>query len=113
MRVTTLASGRRMARSSMSTELLPASVSLGRIWGVPLGVHYSWLIIAGLITVSLSAHFRLTHPDWSGALTWSISAFTALLFFATLVAHELSHAAVARAHGLPVRSITLFALGGI
>ncbi len=90
-----------------------ASISLGRIAGIPIGLHYSWLIIAGLITLSLSAHFHATDPDWSGALVWFSAVTTALLFFATLLAHELSHAIVARRRGLPVRSITLFALGGV
>jgi Zn-dependent protease len=89
------------------------SLRLGRIAGVPIGLHYSWLIIAALITVSLAAHFRLTSPDWSPALVWACGVITALLFFATLTAHELAHALVARARGVPVRSITLFALGGV
>jgi len=90
-----------------------ASIRLGRIAGIPIGLHYTWFIIAALITFSLAAHFRQTSPGWSPVLTWGTAAFTALLFFATLVAHELSHALVAMAKGLPVRSITLFALGGI
>jgi Zn-dependent protease/predicted transcriptional regulator len=90
-----------------------ASIGLGRIAGIPIGLHYSWLIIATLITLSLAAHFRATSPDWAAAVVWSSAVVTALLFFATLVAHELAHALVARARGLPVRSITLFALGGI
>ena len=96
-----------------SAELLPATLRLGRVAGIPLGLHFSWLIIAGLITLSLAGHFRETHSAWSPATIWSVSALTALLFFATLLAHELSHALVARVHGLPVRSITLFALGGV
>jgi Zn-dependent protease/predicted transcriptional regulator len=92
---------------------MPATLRLGRIGGIPLGLHYSWFIIAGLITFSLAGHFQDTHPNWSLTLIWSISSLTAVLFFGTLLAHELSHALVARTRGLPVRSITLFALGGI
>ena len=94
-------------------KLLPATLRLGGIGGIPLGLHYSWFIIAGLITFSLAGHFQDTHPDWSRTLTWSVSALTAALFFGTLLTHELSHALVARRRGLHVRSITLFALGGI
>ena len=90
-----------------------ASIRLGRIAGIPIGLHYTWFIIAALITVSLAAHFGQTSPGWSAPLIWGTAAFTALLFFATLLAHELSHAMVALARGLPVRSITLFALGGV
>ena len=89
------------------------SLKLGRIAGIPIGLHYSWLLIATLITLSLSAHFSSTDPAWSGALVWSSAVITAALFFVTLLAHELSHAVVARRRGLPVRSITLFALGGV
>ena len=92
---------------------MSGTLRLGRVGGVPVGLHYSWFIIAGLITVSLANHFRSSQADWSLALIWSVSLGTAVLFFGTLLAHELSHAIVARARGLPVRSITLFALGGI
>jgi Zn-dependent protease/CBS domain-containing protein len=90
-----------------------ASINLGRIAGVPVGLHYSWLLIATLITLSLASHFRATNPDWTVAAVWSSAVVTAVLFFVTLLAHELSHAVVARSRGLLVRSITLFALGGV
>ena len=92
---------------------MPGSIGLGTIGGVPIALHFSWFIIAWLITISLAAQFQATHPEWQTATIWLIAAITALLFFASLLAHELSHAAVARSRGLPVRSITLFALGGV
>lgn len=99
----------------MSEErgLLQASVRLGRVAGIPIGLHYSWFIIAALITFSLTAHFRETQPSWLTPVIWGAAVLTAVLFFVTLLAHELSHSVVARAHGIPVKSITLFALGGI
>lgn len=102
-----------MAATSARDTAMPASLRLGRIGGVPVSLHFSWFLIAMLITMSLAGRFGDTHPGWSAALVWSVAAFTAVLFFATLLTHELSHAVVARARGLPVRSITLFALGGI
>jgi Zn-dependent protease len=93
--------------------LLPASIRLGRVAGIPIGLHYSWFIIAGLITLSLADRFQRTQAEWGPTLIWGVAAVTAVLFFVTLLAHELSHSLVARARGLPVRSITLFALGGI
>ncbi len=93
--------------------VMPASIRLGRVSGIPIALHYSWFIIATLITLSLVAHFRSTDPDWGRRLIWMTSVLTALLFFVSLVAHELAHAIVAEARGLPVRSITLFALGGV
>jgi Zn-dependent protease len=100
-------------KTTQHDGVLPASVSLGRIAGIPVGLHFSWFIIAALITVSLAARFQFAQPAWSASLVWGVSILTAALFFVTLVAHELSHALVARARGIPVRSITLFALGGI
>lgn len=90
-----------------------AQIKLGRIFGVEIGLHYSWLIIALLITLSLTGHFRTHNPEWGVRLSWGLAIITALLFFAAIVAHELSHAVVAKSRGLPVRSITLFALGGV
>ena len=89
------------------------SLRLGRLFGIDIGLHYSWLIIALLIFLSLAGHFQVVHPEWSQASTWTLAGITALLFFASIVAHELSHAAVANARGIPVKSITLFALGGV
>jgi Zn-dependent protease/predicted transcriptional regulator len=92
---------------------MPASFHLGRVAGIPIGLHYSWLLIAALITFSLAGRFQQTHPGWDTPTVWSVAVLTAVLFFVTLLAHELSHAVVARGRGLPVRSITLFALGGV
>lgn len=92
---------------------MQAHIKLGRILGVQIGLHYSWFIIATLITFSLAARFRATNPDWSGATVWGASLIAASSFFAAVLVHELAHAAVARARGVPVKSITLFALGGV
>jgi Zn-dependent protease len=86
---------------------------LGRVLGIEIGVHLSWFLTAVLLTLSLSEHFRAVQPAWSETTVWAFAALTSLLFFATLVLHELSHAVVARTRGLPVGAITLFALGGV
>jgi Zn-dependent protease/CBS domain-containing protein len=92
---------------------MQAQIRLGRIFGIEIGLHYSWLIIAVLIATSLAGHFSEAHPDWAATIIWTTAIMTALLFFAAIIVHELSHAAIARLRGLPVRSITLFALGGV
>ncbi|HET6973679.1 MAG TPA: site-2 protease family protein [Pyrinomonadaceae bacterium] len=92
---------------------MKAQIKLGRIFGVEIGLHYSWFIIALLITFSLAGQFQENNPGWSDGLRWGVSIITAVLFFAAIVVHELSHAIVAKLRGLPVRSITLFALGGV
>ena len=88
---------------------MEAQIKLGRIFGIEIGLHYSWLIIALLVTLSLAGHFQMMNPNWGAGTIWATALVTGLLFFAAIVVHELSHAAVAKARGLPVRSITLFA----
>jgi Zn-dependent protease/predicted transcriptional regulator len=86
---------------------------LGRLFGIEVGLHYSWFLIALLITLSLASQFQADHAEWGAGVIWALSILSALFFFAALLAHEMSHALVARAHGLSTRAITLFALGGV
>ena len=92
---------------------MKAHIKLGRIFGVAVGLHYSWIIIALLVTLSLRSQFAVDHPNWDVSTTWAIAIITGLLFFVSILLHELSHAAVAKLRGIPVRAITLFALGGV
>ena len=92
---------------------MKAQVKLGRIAGISIGLHYSWFIIALLIALSLVQHFREVTPQWSSTVIWIAALVTSLLFFAALLLHELAHSLVAKTRGLRVRSITLFALGGV
>ena len=66
-----------------------------------------------LIALSLAQHFRTVMPPWSTAVVWTAALITSLLFFAALLLHELAHSLLAKARGLRVRGITLFALGGV
>jgi Zn-dependent protease/predicted transcriptional regulator len=88
-------------------------IKLGKLFGIDVGLHYSWFFIAVLIVVSLADYFRAADPGWSTAVVWAMSTLSALFFFLSLVLHEVSHALVARSRNLPVRAITLFALGGV
>jgi len=90
-----------------------AQITLGRVFGIELGLHYSWLIIATLIVFSLAARFHAINANWSPGVIWGASLVTSILFFAGLFVHELAHALVARSRNIPVRRITLFALGGV
>jgi Zn-dependent protease/CBS domain-containing protein len=90
-----------------------ADINIGRFFGIRLGLHYSWLIIALLVTFSLAAQFSAVNTDWGTVTIWTTAVVTGLLFFTAIVLHEMAHAFVARLRGLPVRSITLFALGGV
>ncbi|MGA8440616.1 MAG: site-2 protease family protein [Candidatus Sulfotelmatobacter sp.] len=92
---------------------MKSQIKLGTVFGVELGLHYSWLVIALLITFSLVAQFHAVNRNWSDVVVWGTAIITGVLFFACLFAHELSHAIVAKASGIPVHKITLFLLGGV
>lgn len=90
------------------------SVRLGRIAGIPVGLHWSVLVIVALIGWLLGAgELPSLEPGHTAAAYWAVAVPTALLFVTALLAHELAHAVVARRKGVPVRSITLWALGGV
>lgn len=93
---------------------MQASIKLGHIWGIPIGLHASWFVIFFLVTWSLAAgYFPQEYPHLSIVAYWGLGAVTSLLFFGSILLHELGHTWVALRNGLPVRAITLFLFGGI
>jgi Zn-dependent protease/CBS domain-containing protein len=87
---------------------------VGRIAGVEVRLDWSLLIVFWLIVMSLGGGlFPARHPDWSPMLIWGMAGFAAVLFLASVLAHELSHALVGRAQGIEVVGITLFIFGGM
>ena len=90
-----------------------SNVKLGKVSGIEIGLHYSWFIIAALIVFSLGGRFHQMNPSWSNRQNWIAALITAVLFFVSLLLHELAHSLVAQARGLKVKAITLFALGGV
>lgn len=89
------------------------SITIGRIGGIDIGVHYSWVLITVLLTGSFIGYFNEANPHWSRRVIWSAAIVISLMFFVSIVLHELAHALVARIYGMPVRTMTLFALGGV
>ena len=90
-----------------------SGIKIGRIFGIPIYLHLSWILIFGLITYSLVDEFGARYPQWSSRQLWSLGVLTSLLFFGSVLFHELSHSVVARHYRIPVASITLFFFGGI
>jgi Zn-dependent protease len=91
-----------------------ASIRLGHIWGIPIGLHASWFVIFALVTWSLAAgYFPAEYPNLTPVTYWVLGAVTSLLFFASVLLHELGHTWVALRNQIPVHAITLFLFGGI
>lgn len=86
---------------------------VGRVFGININIDWSWVFIFVLVAWNLSIVFGQYHLDWSTGLRWGLAVLAALLFFASVLAHELAHSLTARAQGVPVRSITLFLFGGV
>ena len=93
--------------------MIGQSVRLTTIRGIEVGLHYSWFIIFFLITFSLTTRFASEHPHWTTVEHYTVAIATSLLFFTSILLHELAHSFVALAKGIPVRTITLFAFGGV
>jgi Zn-dependent protease/predicted transcriptional regulator len=85
---------------------------LGRIAGIEIRVDPSWTVIALLVAYSLFLRFTLTYRALSGPAGIALAVGATALFFGSVLAHEMTHALVARRAGIPVRDITLFIFGG-
>ncbi|MGA2813934.1 MAG: site-2 protease family protein [Candidatus Acidiferrum sp.] len=88
-------------------------LQIGKILGIPILLDPSWLFIFGLLTYYLASAFAEKYPQWPGSQHWVVALFTSLLFFASILFHELSHSVVARHYKIRVVSITLFIFGGV
>jgi len=87
---------------------------LGRLFGIEINVHVSWIFVFALVAWALSnplGPLRLAAESTTERVTLGIAG--SLLFFASVLAHELAHSLLARARGIPVRGITLFVFGGV
>lgn len=91
-----------------------AHVKLGRVYGVPVGLHWSWFLIFILLSWSLAnGVFAQQMPEQPAALHWGFGVVTAVLLFASVLAHEFGHAIVSIRNEIPVQQITLFIFGGV
>src|SRR5438477_1739872 len=90
-----------------------AGFRIAKILGIPIYLDATWLLIFGLITYELAMNFRQLHPQWTPTQHWSLGILTSLLFFGSVLFHELAHSVVALYYKIPVHSITLFIFGGI
>jgi Zn-dependent protease len=91
-----------------------SSIELGRIFGIRIGINWSWLVVVALITWTLAAGiFPESNPGLSDGTYIVLAIVAAALFFASLLLHELGHAVQARREGLEIEGITLWLFGGV
>jgi Zn-dependent protease/predicted transcriptional regulator len=86
---------------------------IGKIYGIPIFLHTSWFVIFALIVYSFVSEFAALKLDLPTSQLWALGVMTTLLFFGSLVFHELAHSVVAKHYKIPVASITLFVFGGV
>ena len=85
---------------------------LGRIAGIEVRIDRSWTVIALLITYSLYLRFSTIYPELSTIRAVGLAIVAAVLFFGSVLGHEMAHALVSQARGIRVQDITLFLFGG-
>src|SRR5688572_1661717 len=93
---------------------MQSSFTLFRVRGIPIGANWSWLFVVALVTWSLATGlFPSTYPGLPQSTAWIMGAVTALLFFASILLHELGHAFRALKEGMQIDGITLWLFGGV
>jgi Zn-dependent protease/CBS domain-containing protein len=94
----------------MRRSLIP----LGKVFGIQIGLDYSWFLIIALLTGSLALNYFPSHfAGWSTALYWALGGGAALMLFVSVLLHEFGHSLVALAYHIPVRRIRLMFFGGV
>lgn len=88
------------------------NIRIGSLFGIPFYINFSWFLVLALVAWNYSNDLGFAFPQL-GAAAWIFGLLTALLLFASVLAHELGHSLVAMSQGINVKSITLFILGGL
>jgi Zn-dependent protease/CBS domain-containing protein len=93
--------------------MIRGGIPIGKVFGISLRLHYSWFLIFALVTWALAAAYFPQHYSWSLSTRIAAGLITSVLFFGSVLVHELMHSIVSQRQGVPVQSITLFFLGGV
>lgn len=93
--------------------MFKSSFPIGRIRGIQIQIHISWLIIFFLLSLALIGSLNQMRPEWSQTTILVASLVSVVLFFISVVLHELGHSLLALSRGIPVPAITLFVFGGM
>ena len=91
-----------------------SSITIARVFGIPIRIELTWLIIFAVLLIPGGLYYLPNqYPHWSPVAVWTVAGLYALLFFASILLHELAHSLVAKLNGIPVQSITLWLFGGV
>ena len=94
--------------------MIHGNFHLFRLWGIPVEINLSWLLVLALMTWSFATGlYPDVLPDGTKRELWALGLLTAILLFVSILLHEFSHSLVASRNGLPIRKITLFLFGGV
>src|ERR1700680_2603069 len=88
-------------------------IQIGRIYGIPIFLHPSWFFVFGLIAYSFVSKYEALNLSIPTSQLWGLGLVTSVLFFGSLVFHEMAHSVIAKHYKIPVVSITLFIFGGV
>ncbi|KAM3112639.1 site-2 protease family protein [Phormidesmis sp. 146-33] len=86
---------------------------VGTLFGIPLLIDTSWFFVLILFSTGYALSWQSEYPGWQSTIAWATGISMALLFFASVLLHELGHSLVAKSQGIQVKSITLFFFGGV
>jgi Zn-dependent protease/CBS domain-containing protein len=93
---------------------LPGTFRAGRLFGFDINVHWTWFLIFFLVTWTFATGvLEEFYSDWTAGRRWTVAAAISLVFFLSILLHEISHSIVARRYGIAVSGITLFVFGGV
>lgn len=89
-------------------------ISLGKILGIPINLDYSWFLILALLTWMLAqSYFPQEFKNWAEITYWLVGGITSIIFFLSILLHELGHSILAKKYKIKVKRITLFVFGGV
>jgi Zn-dependent protease/CBS domain-containing protein len=93
---------------------LPGTFRAGRLFGFDINVHWTWFLIFFLVTWTFATGvLEEFYSDWTAGRRWTVAAAISMVFFLSILLHEISHSIVARRYGIAVSGITLFVFGGV
>jgi Zn-dependent protease len=101
------------SKQFLEVPRMNGTLRVGNLFGIPFYLHPSWFLVLGLVTWSYGSGLAAQFPSLGGLLPLGLGLVTALLLFASVLAHELGHSFVALRQGIDVKSITLFLFGGL